>query len=865
MTRYTFILIALIITTASASAQIELTAEDFANEGDGYIYAVKVFQPDDELFISDIESKKWNLADIEPNTFDTLRIYKKDRSRYGKLFPNAQLVKFHSRRDMEFITKDSNAVRMQGMINDYLGLKAAVVLIFPQDLDLYKFPIKQGSFLKDSLSKKFISSYGLAQFADSVRIDLDMTHTSYFDTVMEIKTPHDKYFALREKNTVNKVLTAYKNSHLMGWRPAPEYSVKDRTIFYRWFVKGVGAPVVEIETDRKGKIRLIRYQYREPMQVTIEKEDVNCKGEATGTATAVIKGGTPDYKYLWSNGKKTKTIKDLKAGTYTVTVTDSKGTKLQQSITIEEPAEKLSIKLDATPIRCYGDHDCHLTADVRGGTEPYYVVWSNDTESTELVNQGYGIYGCIVRDAHRCFVWDSIEVIAPKTPFKMVPKVTHSQCKGEANGEIAFDAEGGDKPYKFEIEGKPAQEVNPGFVAGIYSIKATDANGCELTRQAEIREPEKILEAEGETTDVNCHGMKNGTITLKVSGGSPGYRYQWSNEATTKDLTAIPAGNYTVVITDAHKCTIERSFIISEPTEGLSITHTQNDVKCHGGNDGSVSVTPSGGTEPYNIVWSNKVKTLSQENLKAGNYTINISDKNNCLITETIVISEPETGIEISAETTDSPCKAEGLGEIKTEITNASSPISYQWNNGETSKNIKNLLSGTYTLKVTDGTGCSASKSFTITSPEKELTATIETTPATCSYSDNAKWSVQAFGGVPGYEYKFSDGSENPRQTDLKPGTYTVAITDQAGCTIKKEFEVTAAEPLKINAITHPPTHNKPNGSAELEITGGTFPYKIHWNDGYAEPKRRLMSTGEYYITVTDKNGCTAESEIIYE
>lgn len=855
----------MILASTSAMGQIELTAEDFANEGDGYIYAVKVFQPDEELFISDLESKKWNLADIEPNTFDTLRIYKKERSRYGKLFPNAQLVKFHSRRDMEFITKDSNAVRMQGIINDYLGLKAAVVLIFPQDLDVYKFPIKQGAFLKDSLSKKFISSYGLAQFADSVRIDLDMSHTSYFDTVMEVRTPTDKYFALREKNTVTKNIIAYKNSHLMGWRPAPEYSVKDRTIFYRWFVKGVGAPVVEIETDRKGKIRLIRYQYREPMQVTIEKEDVKCKGEATGTATAVIKGGTPDYKYLWSNGKKTKTIKDLKAGTYSVTVTDSKGTKLQQSITIDEPAEKLSIKLDATPIRCYGDHDCHLTADVRGGTEPYYVVWSNDTESTELINQGYGIYGCIVRDANRCFVWDSIEVTAPKTPFKMAPKVTHSQCKGEANGEIAFDAEGGDKPYKFEIEGKPAQEINPGFAAGIYSIKATDKNGCELTRSAEVREPEKILEAEGTVTHVNCHGMSNGAVTLKVSGGSPGYHYQWSNDATTKDLTAAPAGVYNVVITDIHKCTIERTFVINQPAEGLTITHTHTDVACRGNNTGSIAVTATGGTEPYNITWSNKAKTLTQENLKAGFYTINISDKNNCLITETITISEPESGIDIFGETTDSPCKAVGLGEITTEVKNAQSPVNYLWQNGETSANLKNLKAGTYTLKVTDGTGCSATKSFNISSPENELTATIETTPATCSYSDNAKWSVQAIGGVPGYEYKFSDGSENPRQTDLKPGHYSVAITDQAGCTIKKEFEVTAAEPLKINAITHEPTHNKPNGSAELEITGGTLPYKIHWNDGYAEPKRRLMSTGEYYITVTDKNGCVAEHEIIYE
>ena len=152
MTRHTFILIALILSAASASAQIELTADDFANEGDGYIYAVKYYQTDDDIYISDLESKKWNLADIEPETFDTLRIYKKERSRYGKLFPNAQLVKFHSRRDMVFITKDSNSISMQGMVNDYLGLKAAVMLIFPQDLDLYKFPIKQGTFLKDSLS-----------------------------------------------------------------------------------------------------------------------------------------------------------------------------------------------------------------------------------------------------------------------------------------------------------------------------------------------------------------------------------------------------------------------------------------------------------------------------------------------------------------------------------------------------------------------------------------------------------------------------------------------------------------------------------------------------------------------------------------
>ncbi|MCQ2973703.1 MAG: SprB repeat-containing protein [Bacteroidales bacterium] len=845
--------------------QIEINASDFASEGDGYIYAVKHFKPK-ELYITDLETKKWNVSDIEPDDFDTLRIYNKDRSKFGKLFSNSNLVKFHSRRDMEFIYKDTNSIKLEGLVNDYLGLKTSVLLVFPRELDLYKFPIKQGTYLRDSIQKKFVSCYGLTQFADSVRMDIDMDHTAYFDTCIEVKTPYEKYFALREKNTVIKIITAYKNSHFIGWTPASEYSVKEKIITYRFFVKNVGAPVMEVVSDHNGMVSLIRYQFIEPMTVELSKTDVNCKGAEQGSITANVKGGVPDFKYLWSNGKKTKTIKNLKAGSYSVVVTDSKGTKVEQSITINEPDEELKLKLEYSNIKCYSDHNAFIHANVTGGTKPYYIVWSNDVEAEQINNLGSGIYGCIVKDSLRCFTWDSVQITAPSSPFNFTPKVTHSKCKGENNGVLQFDYCGGDAPYTFFLNDQNVEQLVPNLSAGIYTMKAIDGNGCELTRQPEIKEPEQKLDAEGKITHVNCYGMNNGSIVLKVSGGTPGYKYQWNNEATTKDLNNITQGIYNVIITDLYKCKTEKTFVVNAPEESLKLNFDVKHVTCKGGSDGNIITSATGGTPPYNIVWSNKNKNYNLENIKAGNYTINITDNNNCLITQTITINEPEQGIEIEGEVTDSPCKNNNLGSVSVSIKGGNSPYNYKWSNGVKEPSLSNIYPGNYTLNVTDKDGCFSTKTFTISSPEKELIANIETTPTLCYDSEDGKVSISVSGGVPGYEIMVDNQIINPGAVQLlKAGKYKAVISDNAGCVLQKEFEIKSNPKLEINVTTKTPSENKPNGTAELFIIGGTAPYKIHWNDGFTELKRKQMGIGEYYINVTDKNGCTTEREIIFE
>lgn len=635
---FLLLLIILSVSVERAFPQIEIDYSDFANVGDGYVYAVKNFSPG-EMTVSKLDSMKWNISSFKPDTYDTVRFYPKHRSRYGNLFPNAEVLKFQTKKNMEFLTIDSSKVKLHGIINDYLGLRAAVVLVFPTELAIYKFPLKKGKVLNDSISKNFVSSYGLKQFADSVRIDLDMSNYSVFDTSGFVKTPTDSYETLREKNTVYKKMVAYKQSHIFGWVPAQEFSSTTKVVYYRWFAKKNGIAVMEAEGDTEGNITAIRYQHRQPMQVSIEKTDVNCKGKNTGSIFVNVSGGTPDYKFVWSHGKKGRKLDSLTAGVYTVEVTDCKGERQTQSVEIKEPESELTLKINYKDITCYGANDAVLKADIKGGTKPYYIVWSDDTEAEEIINKGSGIYGCIVRDAQRCFSWDSVEITQPETSMMFSPRVEHSQCNGQAKGSVFFEVTGGEKPYKYFLNDEPTSDTAGGLFAGIYQAKVVDRRGCELVRKAEVRQPDKPLDADGEVKNVTCSGGSNGSITLKVSGGTSGYKYFWSNDAQSRDVNNLSPGVYKVKITDSKDCSIEKSFIVNAPSSVLRVECTVSDVTVKGGNDGSIKVKGVGGVEPYTVTCNNK---NDFKNLKAGNYDIRLSDKNNCTVIETVIVSEPE-------------------------------------------------------------------------------------------------------------------------------------------------------------------------------------------------------------------------------
>ncbi|MBO7463224.1 MAG: SprB repeat-containing protein [Bacteroidales bacterium] len=789
-------LLAAVLVTLTAAAQLDssfiIDFSDMAGAGDGYIYAVKKFNKG-ELRLGDLDNKNWDLSSYKPDTYDTVRFYNKNRSRYGNLFPNSELVRFQTKKNMEFRTMDSSKVRMQGIINDYLGLKAAVVLVFPTDLVVYKFPIMKGRVTSDSISKKFVSSYGLQQFADSVRIDLDMSNVSVFDTVLTIKTPIDTYTAIREKNVVSKRIVAYKNSHLMGWRPAPEFGSRTKSVYYRWFAKKGGIAVVEVEADALGNVLFVRYQYRQPMEVTLEKEDVKCKGDHTGSINVVVNGGTPDYTYKWSNGKKGKKLDSLAAGTYTVTVTDCKGNTDTKSITIDEPDARLDMHIDYNDIHCYGANDANLRAVISGGTTPYYIVWSDDTEAPELTNRGSGVYGCIVRDANRCFVWDSVEVLSPQIPLTMSPKVDHSICYDQPRGAITFDVNGGDEPYKFWMDDQPVERVVENVRAGIYTMKVADKWGCELVRKAEVKQPSSRIEVEANVHHVKCSGSTTGSIELEVSGGTPGYKFEWSNGEDSKAISGLKPGNYYVTITDANNCCTKQTYTVTAPASILKFTADVTDISCKGGSNGAIKIEAMGGIPPYSLTINNKNKPFVNENLKAGSYNVQVTDNNGCSVIETVLESEPEEGITIDISAKNSPCKGRNMGALTAEITNGKPPYKYSWNDGNTSLVRENISAGHYTLSVSDSDGCTMDGQAIVNEPDKALEMTLETTDAAAPESGDATYNIRAYGGVPPYEYQITDRDEiweKPKAYGIKPGKHTATVIDNVGCKVTKEFEI---------------------------------------------------------------------------
>ena len=860
MIKKLLILLAVVLSSAVAHSQIEIYYDDFAKEGDGFIYGVKNYKPG-ELNISQIDYRNWNLSSLQPDDFDTVRFYNKNRTRHGKYFENCETVKFKGRRSMEYWQADTSGVSCSGLIDDYLGLRAAVVLVFPRNLNLYKFPLKKGNYLKDSLSKKFISSYGLEQFSDSVRIDLDISTTSFFDTTGVIKTPTDTYETLREKNTVYKNIVAYINDHIWGWRPAAHLSRKITTVYYRWFTKNGGIPVVEVEADVNGGVQKIRYQYRQPMTLNIQIQDVSCKGAKNGSLEVTVEGGVPDYKYVWSNGSKKKKVENLPAGEYTVTVTDSKGTVKTQTAIVGEPDYELKVDIDIKNITCYGNHNGKLTAKISGGTEPYYIVWSNDVEAMEIDNLGSGDYGVAVRDAKRCFGIDSVVISQAETPISFFPEVQHAPCKGKNGGKIDFNVKGGAMPYKFFLNGNPSQDTVSNLAAGQYNLKLIDNYGCTAERSVEVREPQRELQVDATVSDVNCKGGANGSIALKVSGGTPTYTFEWSNGETSQNLNSLAQGNYDVKVFDSKLCMLEKNFTINAPKDFLTMTYVKTDVKCSGGSDGKITVSAFGGTPPYNFLWNNHLKTPLAENLSAGDYTVKITDQKNCLVTETIEISQPVSAPEIQAEAINNVCHNGNAGSINVDVDGGQKPYSYSWSNSQTSKSITNLSDGTYKLTVADAVGCTTQKSFNISSPEKPLEANITVENLKCYGGNDGAFKIQATGGVPGYEYLLNDGSENPIQRGYQAGIYSVKITDSKGCQISKNFEIKQPEKITANIKTKNPTPNKPDGTAEIKPTGGESPYKIRWNDGFAEFKRSKMPEGVYNITIIDKNNCQEETE----
>ncbi|HEX2900790.1 MAG TPA: T9SS type A sorting domain-containing protein, partial [Bacteroidia bacterium] len=437
-----------------------------------------------------------------------------------------------------------------------------------------------------------------------------------------------------------------------------------------------------------------------------------------------------------------------------------------------------------------------------------------------------------------------------------------------------------------------------GLTAGTYSVTITDANGCSTSSSFTLTEP-AVLASSGVAatyvcgTNVSCNGANDGSIDLTVTGGATcaAYTYNWSNGATTEDVSGLTAGTYSVTITDANGCSTSSSFTLTEPalltSSGVAATYVcGTNVSCNGANDGSINLTVSGGAScvAYTYAWSNGATTEDVSGLTAGTYSVTITDANGCSTSSSFALTEPAllTSSGVAATYvcgTNVSCNGAADGSINLTVSGGASCVAYtfNWSNGATTEDVSGLTAGTYSVTITDANGCSTSSSFTLTEPTLLTSSGIAATYVggyniRCHGENNGSIDLTANGGAScvAYNFNWSNGATTEDVSGLTAGTYSVTVTDANGCTTVSTFTLTEPAPVVSDAgpdqcILFGYTTNNCATLVGTQ-TGGVAPYTVSWNIGSSTGTLVSNSstvtvcpsvTTTYCYTVTDANGCT--------
>ncbi|MEO8150579.1 MAG: T9SS type A sorting domain-containing protein [Bacteroidia bacterium] len=399
-------------------------------------------------------------------------------------------------------------------------------------------------------------------------------------------------------------------------------------------------------------------------------------------------------------------------------------------------------------------------------------------------------------------------------------------------------------------------------MAGTYTVTITNANGCSATATTTATIincgciPPIVLMGK---TDVSCFGGSNGTSSTTVNNVGGPFTYLWNNGATTKDVTGLAAGTYTVTVSTSISCSSTATVTIAQPTV-IVLNPVSTNSNCSNAN-GSVQMNVSGGTPAYSFLW-NTVPAQSTSVISSmlpGTYTCTVTDANGCTKTKSATIINVGSAITGLTITNKRPCfgLTNGKLTLKT-ITGGTAPYTYLWNTGNTTTSISNLAPATYTITVTDANGCSFVKA-TFVQQRSEIICHTTVTNATCGFC-NGQVVAAPTGGVRPYRYSWNTVpvSTDSVVTGLCAGIYTLTITDTANCKTTCTVTVLDGSPVvTIDTITNVLCNGNNTGSVKILVSGGVSPYTYLWSNGKTVKNNLNVTAGTYTVTVTGSNSCT--------
>jgi len=674
----------------------------------------------------------------------------------------------------------------------------------------------------------------------------------------------------------------------------------------------------------------------------------NC---TTGSACVQVIGGLAPYTYTWysSNGTQVlpvagtsgNCISNLPAGSYYVIITDSQGCSITKVFSIAPLS--LSLQYSVEQVGCNTFNVCAWVNMTSSATNTVSFTWTNangniiqgttfvgNASIGSCINQvGPGVYTVTAANSMGCTVSQTIIVQGSSgSSISLTHALDYPDCGGNPSGCIT--AAGGLPPYNWTFFAgcMPAYPPNIGAITlpvvnnlfwplptmppinlnstvcssnippGSYTALVQDAAGCYAITCITVN-PNPGLSVLLNITQPTC-GTVLGNVCGDIIGGSPPYTVTWSGTQPVVNSTPnsnydfcinmIPAGAYTLTITDSNNCTYSQTVLLSATGSNTALSANITNVSCNGGNNGAINLIASNTIGTLcNFLWSGPngftATTQNIGNLTAGVYTVAVTCVN-CTQTASYTVTQP-TPLNINVLTSQGGCTATtAASSACATITGGTAPYTLTWltangtpaTNTSTPNNcVGGLTPGSYMAVVTDANGCSASTTFTI-QPSGGLGLQVQLTQPGCNAVVNACALVT--GGLPPFTYTwYNTWGTAPLQLPASTitgncvsintsGTYMVVVTAANGCSASATFNVNTGNSMNVNVLLSQTTCTG-NATACATVSGGTGPFTYVWstaNGTVLPPSTNSLNcisnltSGVYMVVVTSANNCTASA-----
>ncbi|WNJ20744.1 PKD domain-containing protein [Pontibacter sp. G13] len=613
-----------------------------------------------------------------------------------------------------------------------------------------------------------------------------------------------------------------------------------------------------------------------PLSLSLNAEDVSCNGSSDGSIQAVPFGGSGNAAYVWLPPVGTPgsaTVNNLPPGSYTVVGIDDAGCEATATVTVNEPPV-LVVSIDsAIDVGCYGEATGELEVSATGGTPGYSFALNGSStflNVTSFVNLPQGPYTVTVMDSKGCTATSApVNINQPTIPLEVViDSVQSTNCVLNL-GFIQISGNGGAIPYEFSADGGTTWSLNGAFGGlppGLYTMMVRDYNGCMASAEVEIKEANDPFLVIDSTRDASCYGVCDGFLSFSPAGGTPPYLYLLdANALSDTFVNNLCPGYHEIAVADFFDCGYSLSFVIEEPDSLYTQAGALSDVSCNGGLDGSILALAFGGTEPYEYDISPGLGGFTNNNqfedLVAGTYTVTVQDSNECEADFVVDILEPAPLLATPLNKLDISCFGEQDGSVEMNATGGTKPYKYSLNGSPFVLNnvFTGLAAGTYTFDVQDANGCLASANVTIIEPAPLAVTVTDINDVTCFGIANGSVTVAGSGGTPAYEFAFEAQpfGSSPILTGMAAGTYVIVIRDGNGCMAETAATLNEPDALIGSGTSQDIScYGENDGSAEVDVVGGTPAYQYLWNTGETNSTVNNLPPGNYDCIITDANNC---------